>query len=125
MITVYFDGLCEPTNPYGIATYGFEIFRDGIKIHESCGLACEPLTWQASNNVAEYTGLIMALKYLYDNNYIKEEIIMMGDSQLTIYQMVGAYAVNADRLIPLHKRAMNIAKCFAKLEFRWIPREQN
>ena len=29
MILGYFDGLCEPKNPGGIATFGYVIFLDG------------------------------------------------------------------------------------------------
>ena len=63
MIEVYFDGLCEP-NPGGVATFGFVVKRDGKKIHEGHGLAGTPKTPQATNNVAEYTGLIRALEWL-------------------------------------------------------------
>lgn len=52
-VTVYYDGACEPRNPRGVATYGFVIYKDGVKIGEGKGLAAEPWSEGASNNVAE------------------------------------------------------------------------
>jgi len=125
MIVVYFDGGCEPVNPRGISTYGFVIYKDERKIHQGKGLACEPFAWQSSNNVAEYTALIKALEWLVNSGLVDEETVVRGDSQLTIYQMTGRYSVNAERIIPLHKKAANLAKKFRKIRFEWIPRERN
>ena len=124
-IVVYFDGACEPWNPKGIATYGFVIYRDSKKIREGKGLACEPFSWQSSNNVAEYTAMIKALEYLIENGLTKEEVIVKGDSQLTIRQMNGVYSVNAKRIIPLYKKATELVSKFNKIKFIWIPREEN
>jgi ribonuclease HI len=30
-VLVYYDGLCEPRNPKGVATYGFVVYRDSAK----------------------------------------------------------------------------------------------
>ena len=125
MIVVYFDGACEPKNPEGIATYGFVIYKDGEKLAEGKGLACEPFSWGASNNVAEYTALIKALEYLVENGLTDDEVLVKGDSQLTIRQMQGIYSVKAERIIPLHEKATELVKKFRKIRFQWIPREQN
>ena len=37
MITVYFDGLCYPKNPGGVAAYGYAIYRDGKPIWQGFG----------------------------------------------------------------------------------------
>ena len=125
MIVVYFDGACEPTNPGGISTYGFVIYKNGRVVHQGKGLACEPFAWQSSNNVAEYTALIRALEWLVSNNMIDEDVVVRGDSQLAIYQMTGRYSVNAERIIPLYKRAVDLAGRFRRIRFEWVPREKN
>ena len=92
-IEVYFDGLCQPYNPGGIACYGFVIKKyitcttnnlanEGQTIHSEYGLAAEPYTNDASsNNVAEYTGIIKALEWMLLNKIgeDKEMIIVRGD----------------------------------------------
>ncbi|MEM2188719.1 MAG: hypothetical protein QXT16_08485 [Candidatus Caldarchaeum sp.] len=40
-VVVYYDGACEPWNPKGVATYGFVIYKNGVKIGEGKGLAAE------------------------------------------------------------------------------------
>ena len=122
MIEVYFDGACEPTNPRGIATYGFVIYKNGKKIKQGMGLACEPFSNNSSNNVAEYTALIKALEFI--KGKLDDKIIIRGDSQLAIRQMQGVYSVNAPRIIPLYKRAKGLVKDL-DVKFEWIPREDN
>ena len=124
-IIAYFDGACEPKNPEGIATYGFVIYKDGEKITDGYGLVCEPFSWGSSNNTAEYTAMIEALKYLVENGHTKDYVTIRGDSQLTIFQMTGRYSVNAERIIPLHEKAINLKRPFSNLNFEWIPREEN
>jgi len=124
-LSVYYDGLCEPRNPKGVATYGFVVYRDGAKIGEGRGLAAEPWSESASNNVGEYRGLIAAFEWLLEHDYEGAEVLIRGDSQLSIRQMQGWYSVNAPRILPLHRRARELASKFSKVAFEWVPREQN
>ena len=48
-----------------------------------------------------------------------------GDSQLVIRQMIGQYAVRANQIIPLHRRARELAQQVGVDRWRWVPREQN
>jgi ribonuclease HI len=143
-IEVYFDGLCQPYNPGGIACYAFVIKKDGYNnnnnnddddetcvgqtIYSQYGLAAEPFTNDASNNVAEYMGIIKALEWLLllpqlndDNN----KIIVRGDSKLVVYQTKGKYKVKASRIVPLHQTVMSLISKFKVLDIEWVPREQN
>ena len=72
ILEVYFDGLCQPYNPGTIACYAYVIKeyydsnnkakeRKSATIHTNYGLAAEPFSDKASNNVAEYTGIIKVL----------------------------------------------------------------
>jgi ribonuclease HI len=123
MIEAYFDGLCDP-NPGGVATYGFIIKRDGKKIDEGHGLAGTPKTPQATNNVAEYTGLIRALEWLIAHK-VRGEVVVRGDSDLVIKQVKGEYKVKSALLAPLHGRAKELAEDLPDVRFEWIQRERN
>lgn len=123
MIEAYFDGLCEP-NPGGVATYGFVVKRDGKKIHEGHGLAGTPKTPQATNNVAEYTGLIKALEWLALQKN-PGPIVVRGDSDLIIRQVKGEYRVKSALLAPLHRRVKELLEELPGVAFEWVRREQN
>ena len=123
MIEAYFDGLCEP-NPGGVATYGFVVRKDGKKVHEGHGLAGTPKSPQATNNVAEYTGLIKALEWLAGQKSTGP-IIVRGDSDLILKQVQGLYKVKSGLLAPLHGRVKELLEKLPAVTFEWIPRERN
>jgi len=121
MIRVFYDGACLPVNPGGIATWGFVIKRDGKVIKKSRGI-CRGV---ATNNIAEYTALIKALEFLKEKKLNNEDIVIHGDSQLSIYQMTGFYRVRSPNIIPLYKRAQELVKDFKNIRFEWVPRHLN
>lgn len=125
MIEVYFDGLCEPKNPGGVATYGFVVSRDGKTLHEGSGLAAKPYSEHATNNVAEYTGLIRALEWLLEKGLAGEKTLVRGDSDLAIKQLNGEYKVKSPLLAPLYKQVKELSFKFPSLRFEWVPREKN
>jgi ribonuclease HI len=84
LIEVYFDGLCQPVNPCGIACYAFVVKSDGKTIHSDYGLAAEPFSKDATNNVAEYMALVKALKWLLANNLNTGKVEIKSDSQLVV-----------------------------------------
>jgi ribonuclease HI len=131
-IQVYFDGLCQPYNPGGIACYAFVILAK--KGHEQkqqqqyseYGLAAEPFSDNATNNVAEYTGIIKALEWLLEkDNYDNQGIIARGDSQLVISQLNGKYKVRAVKIIPLYQKVKSLLSKFKDIKIEWIPRDKN
>lgn len=124
-VEVYFDGLCLPKNPGGIACYAYLIFKDGKEIRRDSGLAAEPLTEYASNNVAEYTALVKALEWLDQNGYGSHRVEVKGDSQLVVNQLSGKYRVKNKNIVPLFQRAAVLRKKFAELSISWVPREKN
>ncbi|MGC8936700.1 MAG: ribonuclease HI [Candidatus Methanomethylicaceae archaeon] len=124
-MVLMFDGLCEPYNPGGVATYGFAIYRNWEKLYEERGfVGAGSLGDDVSNNVAEYTALVKGMEYLQKHGY-RGPLEVKGDSQLVIKQMRGEYAVRAKRLIRLHQRAKELAKNFEGVVFEWVPREEN
>jgi len=125
MIEAFFDGLCEPKNPGGVATFGFLVLRDGKRVHEDSGLAATPYSDGATNNVAEYTGVLKALEWLRDQGLEKEKIVVRGDSELVIKQLKGEYKVKSPLLAPLYRKSREIALGFPSLRFEHVPREKN
>jgi ribonuclease HI len=121
MITIYFDGLCYPRNPGGVAAYGYLVYRNSELIHKGFGAVGEGKGM--TNNVAEYEGLLAAAQWFIDEG-IKEDIVIKGDSQLVIKQMKGEYRVNSatsKKYVPEIKKLLQREKA----SFVWIPREEN
>jgi len=124
-VVLMFDGLCEPYNPGGIATYGFVVYQDGMKIYEEGGIVGAGILGDdVSNNVAEYTALIKGMEHIIESGY-RGPLIVRGDSQLVIRQMLGEYAARARRLTGLHERAKQLVQHFERVAFEWVPREEN
>ncbi|MCX8181885.1 MAG: ribonuclease HI family protein [Candidatus Methanomethyliaceae archaeon] len=120
-----FDGLCEPYNPGGIATYGFVVYQDSVKLYEEGGVVGAGILGDdVSNNVAEYTALIKGMEHIIKMGY-RGPLIVRGDSRLVIRQMRGEYAVRARRLIKLYERAKELVQSFESVVFEWVPREEN
>jgi ribonuclease HI len=118
---IYCDGLCEP-NPGGTATYGWVIYWNGKPARQGYGFVCQGEG--ATNNVAEYTAAIVALEHLIEKHY-GGNVLLRSDSQLLINQLKGSWQVRAERIIPLFQKVRMLAGSFARVEYEWIPREQN
>jgi ribonuclease HI len=125
LIEIYFDGLCQPINPGGIACYAFVVKSDGKTIYSDYGLATEPFSRDSTNNVAEYTGLAKALEWLVENNLISDKVEINSDSQLIVNHLRGLYKVKAKRIIPLYQKVLVLKSKFHDLQIHWVPREEN
>ena len=117
VITAYFDGGARG-NP-GPAGYGVFIV-DGLgnvlsEQHGSLGTA--------TNNIAEYRGLIAALQWTVEHNV--SQFVVKGDSQLIIEQMRGNYKVKNEGLKPLYLQARMLVMQIGDVRFEHVPREQN
>lgn len=124
-IEVYFDGLCQPVNPGGIACYAFLIKSEGKTVYKDRGLAAEPFSKEATNNAAEYAALTRALEWLVANGRQSDQVRVKGDSKLVISQMKGEFKVKARSIVPLFQKAASLKVKFSKITFEWVPREQN
>ncbi|MEO6473091.1 MAG: reverse transcriptase-like protein, partial [Aeromicrobium sp.] len=76
----------------------------------------------ATNNVAEYRGLIAGLE-LYRQHTPDAELEVRMDSKLVIEQMAGRWKVKHPSMQPLAIEAQKIAPF--GVEWTWVPREQN
>jgi ribonuclease HI len=125
LIEVYFDGLCQPINPGGIACYAFIVKSDGRIVHSDYGVAAKPFSEESTNNVAEYTALAKALQWLLENNFNSKKVEIKSDSQLVVNQLTGDYKVKASRILPLFKQVLFLKTKFQDIQIKWIPRDQN
>ena len=77
----------------------------------------------ATNNVAEYRGLIAGLEAAAEMG--ADEVAAQLDSKLVVEQMAGRWRVKHPDLIPLKERAAELAAGFDRITFAWIPRAKN
>lgn len=78
---------------------------------------------RATNNVAEYRGLIAGLQEAAALG--ATDVAVSMDSKLVIEQMAGRWKVKHPDLAALHREARGLVERFAHVTFSWIPREEN
>ena len=104
-------------NP-GPAGYGVRIELEDGSVEElkaSIGVA--------TNNVAEYSGLIAALTWASQNGVSRLHV--RADSDLLVKQMRGEYKVRHPGLQPLFARARALARQVGRVTFEHVRRELN
>ena len=104
-------------NP-GPAGYGVRIEQeDGstVELKDSIGVA--------TNNVAEYRGLIAALAWAVANGISR--LLVRADSDLLVKQMRGEYRVKSPGLQPLFEEARALARQIGHVQFEHVRRELN
>ena len=77
----------------------------------------------ATNNVAEYGGLIAGLTACLELDPAEVEVRM--DSKLVVEQMTGRWQVKHPAMKPLAKQASELVRQLPRVRFSWIPRAQN
>ena len=112
-----FDG-CSKGNP-GLSGAGAVIYNNNIEVWAGYSF----VDTSATNNQAEYTGLIIGLKYAVDNQI--QDLLVQGDSQLVINQMTGKYKCNADKLVVLYKTAKALEKQIKNVQYAHVLRKFN
>jgi ribonuclease HI len=104
-------------NP-GPAGYGVHIEReDGtiVELKEALGTA--------TNNVAEYNGLLAALRWASEHGV--GALHVKADSELLVKQMKGEYRVKSPGLVPLYEEARALVKRIGRVKFEHVRRELN
>jgi broad specificity phosphatase PhoE/ribonuclease HI len=79
----------------------------------------------ATNNVAEYRGLIAGLRAALAVGGEGAQVAVRMDSKLVIEQMAGRWKIKHEGLRPLALEAGKLARRLRITEWTWIPREQN
>jgi len=98
----------------------------GVRIEDSDGELVAELRGAlgiATNNVAEYHGLIAALAWLAEHGHRDVEI--RSDSELLVKQMRGEYKIKNEGLKPLAARARLLMMELGRVELRHVRREAN
>jgi ribonuclease HI len=105
-------------NP-GTAAWGVAVLDDsGACIEEHAGLL-----GHATNNVAEYHGLLEALKLA--KNAAARRVEIFSDSELVVRQIEGRYRVKNPGLKPLFAEAMGYIAGFESFRISHVKRENN
>ena len=115
-MTAWIDGGARG-NP-GPAGYGVHIeLPDGsvVELHGPLGIA--------TNNVAEYNGLLAALRWAVDHGH--RVVRIRADSELLVKQMRGEYKVKHAGLQPLVAKARMLVGELDRVTFEHVRREQN
>lgn len=114
---IYTDGGARG-NPGPAAAGGVILADDGsvvAEISEYLGVA--------TNNVAEYRALLLALERALEAGYRRADVCM--DSELIVRQLSGHYRVKDAKIIPLHAKARHLLARFDDVSIAHIRREQN
>ena len=78
---------------------------------------------EATNNVAEYEGVLLALELAQELSASEVEVV--NDSELVARQIGGQYRVKQEHLKPLHRQVMDALRAFERWQVRSVRREHN
>lgn len=114
---LYFDG-CSKGNP-GLGGAGAVLYKDDVEVWG----ASQVVGTKVTNNIAEYSGLIMGLNEVFTRNI--KTLVVRGDSQLVIKQMKGEYKVRSSSLIEYYQQAKLLQRYFDHIMFEHVYRDKN
>jgi ribonuclease HI len=98
----------------------------GVRIEEADGTLVEEFAEPigvATNNVAEYRGLLAALEWA--KRHGRRALHVRSDSLLLVQQMLGNYKVKHAGLQPLHAKARLLAHEVGDVTFEHVGRARN
>jgi len=98
----------------------------GVVITDSSGEKVATLSeylGKQTNNYAEYSGLLAALKFAVQSNY--KSLKLVSDSELMVKQIRGAYRVKNPALKELHQRAQDLIGELDWFQIQHVLREKN
>jgi len=105
-------------NP-GPAAYGYVLEGEAGHVLDARGEAIGT----ATNNVAEYRGLIAGLESAVERGV--EELEVVSDSELLVKQMQGEYKVKNETLQELQREAAELASRLGRVTYTAVRRAQN
>ena len=105
-------------NP-GPAAYGFVLETEDGTVLAAEGEAIGV----ATNNVAEYSGLVAGLRKALELHVPEVEVV--SDSELLVKQMRGEYRVKNEGLRELFVEASTLARRLESVEYRHVKRAHN
>ncbi len=118
-LTIYCDGGSRG-NP-GHAAYGFVVLQHGKTIYEE-----GKKIGHNTNNVAEYSAVINALKYISNIEHPTSKIQFFLDSKLVVEQLSGRWKIKNENLRSLCHTVKTLELHMGKkITYSHIPREKN
>ncbi len=116
MIKIYTDGGSRG-NP-GNAACAFAVFDEANLV-----MVDSTFLHTATNNFAEYAGLINGLKYLLKSGVSNATAYL--DSELVVKQVNGEYKVKDENIKLLHAQVAELKAKFRNIAFVHVRREEN
>jgi ribonuclease HI len=116
-VVVHVDGGARG-NPGPAAAAAVVSTPDGDVLDES-----SVFLGRATNNVAEYRGLLLGLERARELGATEVDVI--NDSELVAHQVNGRYKVKHPDMVPLHRDAKAVLDGFECWSIRPVPRAQN
>ena len=98
----------------------------GVRLEQADGTLVQEFSeaiGTATNNVAEYRGLLAALEWAKSNG--QSALHVRSDSLLLVQQMLGNYKVKNAGLLPLHAKARTLAREIGRVTFEHVGRAKN
>ncbi|HEX6662109.1 MAG TPA: ribonuclease HI family protein [Gaiellaceae bacterium] len=105
-------------NP-GPAAYGYVLEADDGTVLDARGEAIG----RATNNVAEYSGLVAGMEKAAEIGVRELEVV--SDSELLVKQMRGEYRVKNAALRELWEQATDLERQFGRVRYTAVRREHN
>ena len=105
-------------NP-GAAAWGVAVVDEAGECVERHGEAIG----RATNNVAEYHGLLGALRVAVERG--ASDVRLLADSELIVKQLKGVYRVRHPDLQPLYRQALALIERFDSFSIEHVRRERN
>ena len=105
-------------NP-GPAAYGYVLETDDGAVLDARG----ETIGVATNNVAEYSGLIAGLRKAVELEI--DDLEVVSDSELIVRQMTGEYKVKNEALRAMHEEASELADRLPRVRYTSVRREHN
>ena len=81
------------------------------------------LSFDCTNNVAEYEACVMGLQATIEKKIKK--LIVYGDSALVICQLNGEWEMRDSKLVPYQEFIKGLIEQFEEIIFKHLPREEN
>ncbi len=119
-ITVYVDGACSG-NPGDAGCGAYFVIREESAAEKEQFFSA--YIGKATNNIAEYTALYLALEAL--RAIPNATIEVFTDSELMAKQLAGEYKVKNERIIPIFRKIKALLGKLNVDKIEHIPRENN
>lgn len=115
-LTINTDGACSGNpGPAGIGV----VIVDGDNVVKTVSR----YIGEATNNIAEYTALVVALEEAVALG--AKKLVVRTDSELMYKQVIGQYAVKHENIKPLFEQVKQLIKHFEHVDLSHVRREFN